>query len=501
MTAPFLGQLIRMCNTLVRGASERELAASLSSTIAELPGARGFTLLPGKAEPRAEDIARCTHLLPGHEELSANPPVLEHLLEVARTVLETGVHAPAPRPMLGFRLQTEHGVVGVLVLLGCSSLTDEIRLLVDSTTSLLHGLEERRARRLSMRVEQEHRLRDALDRAERANREKTRLLAGLSHRVRTGMSSIVSFLDLVSSDGELSEEARGWCSLVRRDSDHLLGLIDQAVELSGDEASGTEPSRVRTIAEASRRTPPRIGPCRVLVVDDNLDNLLLLKHWLGDLGLEARMATSGAQCLEVLETEPDTYPLVLLDLKMPHWSGFETLARLRESHIHTPVVALTAHASLDDERRCLAAGFDGYLAKPIHLGNLAAVLSRHVPAYREDPAAPEELLSSREEEESFRPLLVGYLTRMRDSLTDLAEITRTRARREATVFAHKLRGTARSYGYPRIGAHAGALEELLRDPHTPDQDWLSSMTALAGLMRAATARLATLQGDPDGTAA
>ena len=87
MTAPFLGQLIRMCNTLVRGASERELAASLSSTIAELPGARGFTLLPGKAEPQAEDIARCTHLLPGHEELSANPPVLEHLLEVARTVL------------------------------------------------------------------------------------------------------------------------------------------------------------------------------------------------------------------------------------------------------------------------------------------------------------------------------------------------------------------------------------------------------------------------------
>ena len=124
-----------------------------------------------------------------------------------------------------------------------------------------------------------------------------------------------------------------------------------------------------------------------------------------------------------------------------------------------------------------------------------------VNAYREDPAAHEELLSSREEEESFRPLLVGYLTRMRDSLTDLAEITRTRARREATVFAHKLRGTARSYGYPRIGAHAGALEELLRDPHTPDQDWLSSMTALAGLMRAATARLATLQGDPDGTAA
>ena len=117
------------------------------------------------------------------------------------------------------------------------------------------------------------------------------------------MSSIVSFLDLVSSDGELSEEARGWCSLVRRDSDHLLGLIDQAVELSGDEASGTEPSRVRTIAEASRSTPPRFGPCRVLVVDDDLDNLLLLKHWLGDLGREARMATSGAQCLEVLETE------------------------------------------------------------------------------------------------------------------------------------------------------------------------------------------------------
>ena len=102
----------------------------------------------------------------------------------------------------------------------------------------------------------------------------------------------------------------------------------------------------------------------VAVVEDNRDNRLLLRAFLGDLYAIAEYET-GPAALEGLKTVvPD---LVLLDVSLPGMDGLEVLARIRadERLKALPVVALTAHAMTGDRERFLAAGFDAYVAKPI----------------------------------------------------------------------------------------------------------------------------------------
>lgn len=104
---------------------------------------------------------------------------------------------------------------------------------------------------------------------------------------------------------------------------------------------------------------------RILIVEDNRINLALLKYLLEYTGYAALFAANGAEGLELVRTErPD---LVLCDLQMPVMNGYEMLRALREDPDvrHTPVIAVTAFSMRGDRSTALAAGFDGYLSKPI----------------------------------------------------------------------------------------------------------------------------------------
>jgi len=107
-------------------------------------------------------------------------------------------------------------------------------------------------------------------------------------------------------------------------------------------------------------------PGRILVVDDTPFNRQLLARLLRGLGHEPVEAGNGLEALERLRDE-DVGPIdvILLDIVMPEMDGYETLAALRARGVSAPVCALTALAMTDDRARLLAAGFDGYLEKPV----------------------------------------------------------------------------------------------------------------------------------------
>jgi CheY-like chemotaxis protein len=108
---------------------------------------------------------------------------------------------------------------------------------------------------------------------------------------------------------------------------------------------------------------------RVLVAEDNLVNQLLVTRLLEKKGHRVVMTSNGREALEALEKE--SFDLVLMDVQMPEMDGLEATAALRQKEklkgdgIHQHVVALTAHAMKGDRERCLAAGMDAYLVKPI----------------------------------------------------------------------------------------------------------------------------------------
>jgi CheY-like chemotaxis protein len=92
------------------------------------------------------------------------------------------------------------------------------------------------------------------------------------------------------------------------------------------------------------------------------------------------VAVNGREVLEALEKE--SFDLVLMDVQMPELDGLEATAAIRErekgSGVHQAVIALTAHAMKGDRERCMAAGMDGYLSKPIRPQELDAILESYV---------------------------------------------------------------------------------------------------------------------------
>jgi two-component system cell cycle response regulator DivK len=115
---------------------------------------------------------------------------------------------------------------------------------------------------------------------------------------------------------------------------------------------------------------------QVLVVEDNERNMKLFRDVLEASGYRTLEAVTGVQAVAlVLEHVPD---LVLMDIQLPDIDGSEALARLRadERTMSVPVLALTAQAMEGDRERFLAAGFDGYLSKPVNIADFVATVRR-----------------------------------------------------------------------------------------------------------------------------
>ena len=118
------------------------------------------------------------------------------------------------------------------------------------------------------------------------------------------------------------------------------------------------------------------GP-QVLVVEDNERNMKLFRDVLQASGFRTLEAATGERAVELaLEQRPD---LVLMDIQLPDIDGVEALRRLRadDGFAPVPVVALTAQAMEGDRERFLAAGFDGYLSKPVDIADFVATVKRY----------------------------------------------------------------------------------------------------------------------------
>jgi two-component system, sensor histidine kinase and response regulator len=109
-------------------------------------------------------------------------------------------------------------------------------------------------------------------------------------------------------------------------------------------------------------------PLRILLAEDNVVNQKLASRLLENQGHTVVVAADGAQALDKLKKQ--SFDLVLMDAQMPVMDGFEATAAIRRleeaTRARTPIIAMTAHAMVGDRQRCLQAGMDGYIAKPVH---------------------------------------------------------------------------------------------------------------------------------------
>jgi signal transduction histidine kinase/DNA-binding response OmpR family regulator len=156
--------------------------------------------------------------------------------------------------------------------------------------------------------------------------------------------------------------------------DALLAVISMKVQ----EAPPRELARRQSPREDQR---PQTGIC-ILLAEDNPVNQYFALRLLQKRGYEVVLAGSGREVLAALEKQ--TFDLILMDVQMPEMDGFEATAAIREKEkatgTHVPIVAMTAHAMAGDRERCLAAGMDNYVSKPIRSQELFAAIAGFAPA-------------------------------------------------------------------------------------------------------------------------
>lgn len=160
--------------------------------------------------------------------------------------------------------------------------------------------------------------------------------------------------------------------------------------LGGRSMAGRDRDRSRSPAAT---TSPRLaGADPVLVAEDNPTNQAVAVRWLERLGFEVEIARDGQAALEALAGR--RFAAVLMDCQMPRLDGYEATRELRRregDEQRTPVIAMTAHAMKGDRERCLEAGMDDYLAKPLRPDTLRTTLERWLPAAPADGGVSPQL--------------------------------------------------------------------------------------------------------------
>jgi CheY-like chemotaxis protein len=135
------------------------------------------------------------------------------------------------------------------------------------------------------------------------------------------------------------------------------------------------------LPQVERRAEPTLEshrPFRVLVVDDSAINLIVARQFLRRLECDVDVAQDGGTAVDMVSRR--AYDVVFMDCQMPVLDGYEATTRIRRlpCHDRTRVVAMTAHAMAGDRERCLAAGMDDYISKPIAAEELKRALSEAV---------------------------------------------------------------------------------------------------------------------------
>jgi CheY-like chemotaxis protein/HPt (histidine-containing phosphotransfer) domain-containing protein len=197
---------------------------------------------------------------------------------------------------------------------------------------------------------------------------------------------------------------------------------------------------------------------RILIAEDNATNQVLAQKTLERYGFRADTVASGGEAIEVLETTP--YDLVLMDVEMPGMDGFEATRRIRDPgssipNHSVPIIALTAHAMKGDREKCVAAGMDEYVSKPIDPQELVAAIERQLdgkdPAERK--AAPGDvfdrsaLLGRVEGDEELMKLVVG--TFLKDAPNQIRALNTACESKDADRIrrqAHSLKSASGSAG-------------------------------------------------------
>jgi signal transduction histidine kinase/HPt (histidine-containing phosphotransfer) domain-containing protein len=241
------------------------------------------------------------------------------------------------------------------------------------------------------------------------------------------------------------------------------------------------------LAEAPAPVPPPapVAPLTILLAEDNVVNQKVAMGFLGKHGHEVTVVEDGRQAVAALRGFQ--FDLVLMDVQMPFMDGLEATRKIRElpgPSAEVPIIAMTANSMQGDDERCLAAGMNDYVRKPIDPNELYAALARHGrpnggPRYWPAPAtvrAQADVLDPRMlddmaevvGQEGFLELLHLFLTDVPNRVSRIRRAGGAIDSSDGQNAAHDLKAMAGSFGFKALYRHSEAIELAFRDGNTAE---------------------------------
>ena len=229
---------------------------------------------------------------------------------------------------------------------------------------------------------------------------------------------------------------------------------------------------------------------RILVAEDNLANQKVALTVLGKMGHSASAVGNGMEAVEALETI--SYDLVLMDIQMPEMDGFEATAIIRDpqskiKNKDIPILALTARAMEGDREKCLAAGMNDYIAKPISMksvanaiANLSAsnggVVLQDETIHENDPDTvfDSKTFSGRMigDKASIRDVINTYLSETRRLIRELEQAVKNRHQETASQLAHNIKGGAATVSGNKLRSLAITIQRACKAANWPEAESL-----------------------------
>jgi signal transduction histidine kinase/CheY-like chemotaxis protein len=236
----------------------------------------------------------------------------------------------------------------------------------------------------------------------------------------------------------------------------------------------------------------RLRGARILLAEDNEINQQIAVELLEGAGAIVQVANNGKEAVEKLFNGPQTPPfdVVLMDLQMPEMDGHQATVKIRsDARFATlPIIAMTAHATMEEKQRCLATGMNDHISKPIDPAMLFETIGRYLrpsdvpveitaPATSPAPADDLPLIAGLDAADGVRrvagnrklylKLLRQFVDQQADAPAQLAEQLKAGDHATAERTAHTVKGIAANLSITEVQASAGALEKAIRDQADP----------------------------------
>jgi len=192
-------------------------------------------------------------------------------------------------------------------------------------------------------------------------------------RGQYGFPPVIIYTGRPLSSDQVRELERFSQSMIIKGARSPARLLDEVTLFLHQVESRLPPERQRMLRDARDREAVFDGR-RILVVEDDVRNLFALASVLEPRGATIEIARNGREALERLRANP-SIDLVLMDIMMPEMDGLEATREIRSDprFARLPIIALTANAMIDDRERCLAAGANDYIAKPLDVDKLLSL--------------------------------------------------------------------------------------------------------------------------------